>query len=167
MAELKSVEATAASNVATRGAAERTQSGRRTLPGSFVDTITLDVSADWNSTDGTDYALFGPIPAGAELLKAEVTGITSATDPLHSTTPDLGDDVDVGWRYMDGSNSDHDAFAVARNLSTPLLATVLCAGRCAPPTNDRDWFLVLDPDSVTGAADGTFSVTMTIATASQ
>lgn len=156
-----SINVTQSALVATKGAAARVSSGERGDKQVIRDRYNFDASAMW-SEDG-DALQFGPIPAGMELTRVELTSATSATDPTYLATGDLGT-VTVGWAYADGTGTaDPDAFtpsALDLSADQSLLGKVIAAGRCAPPTNDRAWYLTITSVAVLGAADCFIEVAM-------
>lgn len=149
MADLYGTNTTSSNNAVTQGAGSRPSPKNEALR-LFRDSYTL-ATATWANAD---VLYFGPFRAGEALHPAD-------TKICGDGTVDLGDDVDVGWAYQDGTSSDDDAFATAANMSAAnidvdglAVNTSRQAALLEPPTNDRPWYLTLSPDDVTDAAAG-------------
>lgn len=152
MATVYGVNATKANNALSLGAAERVNStgeGVRFWEDSYTT----------SSLQANDIIRFGPFRAGEEIVGSTLKLIGDAT-------ADLGDDLDVGWAYVDGTGTaDPDAFvagtfdgsaATIDVLGVTVMDGTVDDGVYAPPTNDRDWWLTVTCINATGAADGTF-----------
>lgn len=147
------VTSTKTSNALTQGAGNRASStgeGVRKWRDSYTTSTWLDT--------GPDTLYLGPFRAG-EVIDGNTLRITG------DATLDMGDDVDVGWSYVDGTGTaDPDAFVAGTFDCTAATIDVLGvimhdgtvdSGFYAPPTNDRDWWLTITAIDDTGAADGT------------
>ena len=109
------------------------------------------VLASWANDDVIH---FGPFKAGQKILAYESRIVGNATT-------DAGDDVDVGWLYVDGSGSDPNGFLDAADMSAGNIdvdGLILGANRgiapLEPGTNDRDWWFTLTIIDATGEAVG-------------
>lgn len=153
MATHYGVNATKSNDSRTLGAAQRfssTGEGVRYWNDSFV-IVTDDYAAN-------DIIRLGPFKAGEKIIGStlRITG---------DATVDLGDDIDVGWAYVDGTGTaDPDAFVAGTFDASAATIDVLGAvmhdgtvdsGLYAPPTNDRDWWLTVTCITNTGEAAGT------------
>ena len=152
MATHYGTKATNANNVATLGAAERNSSGGEALR-VHRESFTLAV-ASWANND---VLRLGPFRAGEK-----VNGLLSRI--IGDATVDLGDDIDLGWAYVDGTGTaDPDAFIAGTfdcsAATIDVLGAILADGTVddgiyEPPTNDRDWWLTLTVIDATGEAAG-------------
>lgn len=141
------LKSNAANNALTQGAGNRPVQEVGENQTYWEDTLTVVVAA----VLATDVLRLGPFRPGEFLTDLAVHG---------DGTTDLGDDVDVGWAYVDGSGTaDPNAFADALDLSAgniDVLGTTLLnlVKKVEPPTNDRLWWLTVTFIDVTDVAVG-------------
>lgn len=152
MANRYTDDASAANDATTQGAGARPAvkaGGVR----KWRDQYTL-ATADWANSDVLH---LGPFRAG-EIVDGNTFRITG------DATVDLGDDVDIGWAYVDGTGTaDPDAFVAGTTDCSAATIDVLGlvphdgtvdSGFWEPPTNDRPWWLTITVIDATGEAAG-------------
>ena len=139
----------------TKGAGNRPTQSLGENQTYWEDTFTV-VAADWLITD---VLRLGPFRPGEFLTDLWIRG---------DATGDGGDDVDIGWAYVDGTGTaDPDAFfAGTRDMTATTIDVLGVTGlelvvKAEPPTNDRAWWLTVTLVDATGvtAGDIVFSAT--------
>ena len=145
-----------ANTALTKGGERPSSSGEASR--TWRDSYTMATAAWANS----DVLNLGPFSAG-EVINGNTLRLTG------DATADLGDDVDFGWAYVDGTGTaDPDAFVAGTfdcTAATIDVLGVVChdgtvdSGFFAPPTNDRKWWLTMTVINATGEAAGTVHFT--------